>query len=242
MSKFLPYAECYCEENVYKTLEILRDPSTPFDRACAVVISSYGVAKELEKINEWDSAVPYVRFQNSSASVNLMVWDYHVVAAAHSEKTGMWYVIDQDCGLPGCSQKELGEWSSYCVDLQLYIDREVFPEREYTFTQQDRVNLWLQKVRYRVMESDDYLCFLRTDRTHMQVGPSKWQKPPPLWPLIDKCPGWASDEVKKNTTFRLEKLAYSSGANNLVSFINMDNDLIPGVILTRDALKDFFSR
>ena len=89
-----------------------------------------------------------------------LLWDYHVVLLwPNSEQT---YLIDFDTTLPFCTPV-----ADYFQ--QSFLDEEaLYPEFVPLF---------------RVLPAQEYLCNLRSDRSHMKTK-TGWQAPPPSWPAI----------------------------------------------------------
>ncbi|KAL6456957.1 hypothetical protein MHYP_G00339200 [Metynnis hypsauchen] len=81
------YTSCYCEENVWKLCEYIKDQQTcPTDEVYAVFISN-----ERRTIPIWK--------QKSSRGDEPVIWDYHVVLL-HLNKQGQGFIYDLDTTLP----------------------------------------------------------------------------------------------------------------------------------------------
>lgn len=77
------YTSCYCEENVWKLCEYIRDKGTcPLDEVYAIFISN-----ERRMIPIWK--------QKSSRGDQPVIWDYHVILL-HRSKQGQSFIYDLD--------------------------------------------------------------------------------------------------------------------------------------------------
>lgn len=82
------YTSCYCEENVWKLCEYIKDQETcPVDEVYAVFISN-------EK-----RTIPIWKQKASRGGDEPVIWDYHVVLL-HVNKEGPGYIYDLDTVLP----------------------------------------------------------------------------------------------------------------------------------------------
>nr|CAB55374.1 hypothetical protein L1648.12 [Leishmania major] len=240
MAHPLYYAFCYCEENVYKFLEMISAMGDLFDRSCAVFMTSFCCAPCDEALNEWTSVVPYRPCESSELRKDITTWDYHVIALVRATRTGKWYVVDQDSRLSPTWDADLGSLAPHCIDLDKYVAQVLFLDTAVTNTVCSELTELLNRVRYRVIERDDYLSFLRSDRSHMQKEPGVYRTLPPQWPLINGCSTCVRDEVRRRAESALSSLPSTLRANNLVCFINAANTTIPGVIIDRHSFADFF--
>mgnify|MGYP000246129574 CR=1 FL=1 len=88
-----------------------------------------------------------------------VAWDYHVLVLAEAE--GAWTAWDPDCvhgpTLPA------GQWLAG------------------SFPCPERVPAALQP-RFRLVDGDEWVAHLRSDRSHMRDARGGWQRPPPPWP------------------------------------------------------------
>ncbi|XP_018980764.2 protein N-terminal glutamine amidohydrolase isoform X1 [Cyprinus carpio] len=81
------YTSCYCEENIWKLCEHVKDQGTcSLDEVYAVFISN-----ERKMIPIWK--------QKSSRGDQPVIWDYHVILL-HVNKQGQSYIYDLDTTLP----------------------------------------------------------------------------------------------------------------------------------------------
>ncbi|XP_043073065.1 protein N-terminal glutamine amidohydrolase [Puntigrus tetrazona] len=81
------YTSCYCEENVWKLCEYVKDQGTcSLDEVYAVFISN-----ERKTIPIWK--------QKSSRGDQPVIWDYHVILL-HADKQGQSFIYDLDTILP----------------------------------------------------------------------------------------------------------------------------------------------
>ncbi|KAG8441615.1 hypothetical protein GDO86_010704 [Hymenochirus boettgeri] len=82
-----PYTSCYCEENVWKLCEYIKDHSArPLDQFSAVFISN-----ENKMVPLWK--------QKSAKGNEPVIWDYHVVLLHESTGEGN-FIYDLDTVLP----------------------------------------------------------------------------------------------------------------------------------------------
>ncbi|KAG5470292.1 hypothetical protein LSCM4_02987 [Leishmania orientalis] len=240
MTRPLEYAFCYCEENVYKFLETISTMNDIFDRSCAVFMTSFCCRPCDEVLNEWTSVVPYRPYESSELEKDLIVWDYHVIALVRATHAGKWYVVDQDSKLPPTEDAELGSLAPHCIDLHTYVTQVLFLDTATSHSVCSELTELLNRVRYRVVEREDYLSFLRSDRSHMQKAPGVYRAKPPPWPSVSGSSASVGDEVKKRAEAVLSALPSNLRANNLVCFINAANTSIPGVVMDRHSFEDFF--
>lgn len=240
MALFLPYAHCYCEENVYKCLERVRADPDLFDHSFAVFMSSYSVDPSRETLNQWASNVPYRSFKTSDLSADFVIWDYHVVAVVRCKANRQWFVIDRDTSL-SCSQDPvLGSWGQYCVEFEFYCSETLFLERSLAAPLKRRVENLMDAVRYRAVDGETYLCFFRSDRSHMVRSSGEYSQKPPRWPPIQGFPVWASVAEREKVQPLLEALGSSFAQNNLTCLINMANTLTPGIVMNRRFFSSLF--
>jgi len=88
-----------------------------------------------------------------------VAWDYHVLVFAESD--GVWTAWDPDC-----------------------VHGPVLPAARWlavSFPCPERVPAGLQP-RFRLVEGEEYVANLRSDRSHMRDARGGWQRPPPPWP------------------------------------------------------------
>ncbi|KAG5470709.1 hypothetical protein LSCM1_01955 [Leishmania martiniquensis] len=240
MTSHLEYAFCYCEENVYKFLESIYTKSDLFDRSCAVFMTSFSCRPCDEVLNSWTSLVPYRPYESSEFRKDLTVWDYHVIALVRSTHSGKWYVVDQDSKLPPTEDTELGPLAPRCVDLHRYVTQVLFLDAAASGLVCSELTELLNRVRYRVIERDDYLSLLRSDRSHMQKAPGMYRAKPPPWPPVSESSASVGYEAKKRAEAVLSALPPNLRVNNLACFINAASTSIPGVIMDRHSFEEFF--
>ncbi|KAK7198408.1 N-terminal glutamine amidase [Novymonas esmeraldas] len=241
MSHSVDYAWCYCEENVFKLLEAVSSASSFFDRSYAVVMTSFDCPPRDEELNVWTSAVPYRPYKSSQLMEDVTMWDYHVVAVLRSVSTGKWYVVDHDSKLPPVGDAALGWLAPYCIDLDLYVAMVLFLDTSAPAPVSSQLTELLSNVRYRIVEGEDYLSFLRSDRSHMLESPGVFRATPPPWSTIDAPSSSVSCSAAKRAESALQKLPSFLATNNLVCFINISNTLVPGVVVDRHSFRTFFS-
>lgn len=241
------YTKYYCEENIYNLLLVLDcDISTGvgvFDNAFAVLFSTYKTAASQEVANKWVSHVPYRPYKRNDCD-DLLLWDYHVVAVVRSRNTKAWFVIDFDSDLrrlvpPG---EDLQQWTPYCTDLQLYVDKTFFIDRDDRFNHFDNLTRLSDMIRLRIIEYKDYLCFLRTDRSHMLNESGEYNATPPPQPPITSAPSHLPESLIASYAEVEQTLDSPKKKNNLVCFVNMNNTLFPGKIVDRYEFADIFTK
>ncbi|KPI90135.1 putative N-terminal glutamine amidase [Leptomonas seymouri] len=241
MVDLLQYAYCYCEENTYMCLEKVRELPDLFDCSYAIFMSSFVCDPSQEVCNQWTSAVPYRSFKSPDPSIDLVIWDYHVVAVVRFKESGKWFVIDRDSSLPSSKESILGDWCKYCVDLDVYCSNALFPERSLAVPYASRVQLLMDAVRYRIITGDEFLCFFRSDRSHMIDSSGKYLQEPPSWPPIKDFPSWIGPTKREKVQAVLKSLSPFCQHNNITCLINMANTVVPGTVVSRHSLLDFFS-
>ena len=143
----------YCEENVWMFLE------SPGDASSAGIDSARDLFSVL--ISNPHSHVAF-HHQVNSAGLDVLCWDYHVVAL--SRENGRWSVFDFNCDLG--SPLEKNDWLKYSF----------YPEPA------DQIFSPLFKL---VSRSRFLECFV-SDRSHMIGSDGLYSEPPPPWPAIGK--------------------------------------------------------
>jgi protein N-terminal glutamine amidohydrolase len=139
----VPY---YCEENVW---QLCAEPQVEGSPKAALVISN-----TLRQV-----AVAHQRAARDPSLV--VVWDYHVVLAAHAEAGWVIWDVDSTLGLP--------------VPLSLYLRASFgYPEG---FAEP-------HAARFRIIEASRYRATLATDRSHMRAASGQLRAPAPPWPPI----------------------------------------------------------
>lgn len=157
----LPYAACYCEENIYKLCEIIQskcnkssDRSIQTDNVYVVFLSC-AIA---------DDGFPlwYQKASNDKSHDNfgVVVWDYHVILLYDT------LVYDIDSVLP------------YPCSLSEYVTKAIRPEME-PFDAKAMLTS-SHKRRLKVVKLKDYLLYFSSDRSHMLHSRAK----APTWALI----------------------------------------------------------
>ncbi|MCH9681053.1 MAG: hypothetical protein K0V04_06450 [Deltaproteobacteria bacterium] len=140
------YCAYYCEENVWQLCD---DAAVVGSARAAIVIS-----------NPWRKVG--IRCQRAAPTPGEpVVWDYHVILAAHAR--GRWSVWDLDSTLGAP------------VPLSTYLRASFdYPEG---FGEP-------LAARFRVVEAQRYRTMLCTDRRHMRNADGAYLAPPPAWPTI----------------------------------------------------------
>lgn len=224
----LKYTRNYCEENVYHLLEkTIVDSECPFDKALAVWISSNRVASGHESVGQWSSQVPYRPYE-SEGQDDLLIWDYHVIGVFREGQSSQWYVIDLDSKLPRSTVCELKAWQPFCIPLREYVEKSFFFDQCPPF-ESPILSRLLEKVAYRVVCREEYLQYLRSDRSHMQGG--QFSAPPE--PVISGYPSWVTSDQRNACDLVTANLSSSLQLNNIACFINMRNFDFPGRIVNR---------
>ncbi|KAK9454761.1 N-terminal glutamine amidase-domain-containing protein [Dipodascopsis uninucleata] len=194
---YLPYTQFYCEENVYKAIEILSSESNKLapSRYYVVFISSPA------------NAVPLWCQKVSKQSDGFVLWDYHVIIlrstietrGANSSVEDNLYVLDFDTimtanGLESDMVQGRRDLVGNFVKFSLYCSKTLRPSL--------RLEAPYQRV-FRVFTASQYFNWFASDRSHMllsnngmeisetqnQVAIHKassisYIKPPPSWPPI----------------------------------------------------------
>lgn len=143
--RYTPY---YCEENVF---HLCADPRVAGSLRAVLVVSN-----SLRRVG--------VAHQRAAPSPEApIVWDYHVLLAAHDPASSTWaaYDLDTTLGVP--------------VPLDVYLRASfAYPEGfPPPFT-----------ARFRVVAADEYRRTLCSDRSHMLDEHGRHRAPPPPWPPI----------------------------------------------------------
>jgi hypothetical protein len=169
------YTPLFCEENVFRFLQFLRKAPTAFSSTVAGCR-----AWSLFISNPGRSVAMLCQKSSPRGSV---VWDYHVVALVEPDLRGSLeplLVCDSDSSLP------------FPCPLQRYL-KSSFPEAPAP----------RYSPRFRLVEAEDYLRELASDRSHMLDSSGRWLAPPPPWP----APGEGSGRVP-----------------NLMDFVDMEKE------------------
>lgn len=137
-----PYQPYYCEENIWL---LAQSPEVAgAERLVLVISGAAGVAC-------WD--------QKAGQVGEPVLWDYHVVLAAH-EPTG-WRLWDLDGRL------------DYPVTVELWL-RTTFPFPELVPAQ--------FQPRFAPIPAASFVRDFGSDRSHMRDAHGAWLHPPPPWP------------------------------------------------------------
>jgi len=134
-------------------------------------------------------------FQKNALSQEAPVyWDYHVILISHEDGWWVWD-LDTSLGLP--------------VLADTYFHK--------TFLQKN-IDVAHSDVILRLVNAEEYVRMLSSDRAHMRLPSGEWVAPPPAWPMI------------------------LQGRNsNLLDWININHDA-PGKVLTlAEFMHDYFT-
>ena len=148
------YTKCYCEENVWKLCDRLKQNGEHFDRAYAVFISNS------------EQTVPLWCQRASADPENKpVVWDYHVILLLKSSSVGSPAVVfDLDSSL-----------DPFPCPADLYAAK-TFPMEERLLTNYKRS--------FRVVSAAEFLLHFASDRSHMKDSSGNWLMPPPVYDCI----------------------------------------------------------
>ncbi|CAM1302140.1 WDYHV1 (predicted) [Pycnogonum litorale] len=148
------YTNCFCEENVYKLCEYVKETSKELLCYCNVVF----VSNFKQKVPLWKQKAGEV------ANDGLVVWDYHVIMIYYVPSSGkVAQVYDFDSTL------------SFPCQFDLY-SKETFRPRFPLKEQYQR--------KFRIISGNDYLRKFSSDRLHMRNEDGSWVKAPPPYPPI----------------------------------------------------------
>lgn len=154
-----PYQSCYCEENVYKLFEKIRDldgeGNLNLEDFWAVMISND------------DKMIPLWAQKAAREPGLYVLWDYHVIVISKStsESSSSSKVFDLDSVL------------GWGVDFETYWNETMNPEK------MQKVQTKYRR-KFRLIPAHIYLRLLSSDRSHMLDANGKYLKPPPTWPKI----------------------------------------------------------
>jgi protein N-terminal glutamine amidohydrolase len=140
------YCACYCEENVW---HLCTDPRVDGAPRAALVLSN--ATQTIAVACQRAALPPEVP----------VVWDYHVVLAAHGAHGWAIWDLDSTLGLP--------------VPLSVYLRASLGYPQGFDPPYSACV---------RVIEAGRYRDVLATDRSHMRDTSGRWRMPPPPWPAI----------------------------------------------------------
>ncbi|KAK6968576.1 protein N-terminal glutamine amidohydrolase [Biomphalaria glabrata] len=120
------YTACYCEENVWKLCEMVKERCTEYElMKCFCVFISNSAKK-----------VPLWHQKASRNPERLVVWDYHVIFMYYDTDTSLVYDLDTELGFP-CTLKE---YVSACIGDERTLKKQfwrmfrVIPALEYLST------------------------------------------------------------------------------------------------------------
>jgi len=174
----LTYTSCYCEENVWKMCEKVRDrtranggPSSTGDILSRCFVAF--ISNPSKKVPLW--------YQKAGADPanRPVVWDYHVIlifdgrgmtsspSSSPSASSSSW-VYDLDTCLP------------FPTDYRQYFDR--------TFRNDDEMKSTFKRF-FRVIPAEEYLRHFASDRRHMVRPDGSWAMPPPDYPPLVAADG-----------------------------------------------------
>lgn len=202
------YTYCYCEENIYKLLEKLTllqvlekakgeaGIGGQFDKMFAMFLSSFTLSDRAhEKQNEWASVVPLRVSAGDRSDVVCHVggkdcfvtWDYHVVALLRSSADkSVWFVADFDTRHqgrpdPSCLLIPAEEYFARTFSFLDVMNFRPIPTR----MNPKKLASTFQSVRARIVPSETFLTYFRTDRSHMRDKKGNYESAPPTYPAID---------------------------------------------------------
>ncbi|KAK9477026.1 N-terminal glutamine amidase-domain-containing protein [Lipomyces japonicus] len=179
-----PYKSCYCEENIYKSVELLPVEDRP--RSFVVFISSE------------NRSVPLYAQRSSSREDKLALWDYHVILLIKQSGFSQWFVLDHDSTVnqPPENETQAGDFRrTMLVPFQSYA--------QATFKQLpndllDRFSHLVVGRKFRVIRGDQYLRYFASDRSHMvtidkTTNEAVYVSQPPVWTKIQ---GFKSKQLR----------------------------------------------
>lgn len=152
----LPYTKFYCEENVWKLVELISQLEGIDMTKFYVLICSNNLKR-----------TPFFHHKNGKVeNMYLQIWDYHVFVIYKESKEKL-YVYDLDSCLP-----------SFPVTFSQYVQLCLQPHVASQF------NEGMQRM-YRIVKATDYLEKFASDRSHMKESNGNFYSPPPPWPAIE---------------------------------------------------------
>jgi hypothetical protein len=168
----LTYTSCYCEENIWKLCELVRNKSINVDdknETFAVFISST------------EERVPF--WKQKSQPNSICLWDYHVIFIQRPSKSvaGESLVYDLDTTLDFPS-----EFENYMMNSLLftYAMKYIIQAPNAEKIANTYVQL-LENVNFRVVTTEQFYNNFSCDRSHM-INPQtkEYNSPPPVYPCI----------------------------------------------------------
>ncbi|KAK9461693.1 N-terminal glutamine amidase-domain-containing protein [Lipomyces oligophaga] len=198
----MPYAACYCEENIYKAAEIMLQKREPEDSYNYFVVL---MSNQNEKIVFWNQRA-------SKSQDGFIIWDYHVILL-RQEANGSTAVLDFDTSLNTAQESRT---SNICtvdfIPFPEYIGMSLRPEIDLSPGYERR---------FRVVSASNYLEKFASDRSHMIVledGVEKYSACPPNWKPIQARNG----STMNLASFRVMDLGYDDFGQVLTQseFIN----------------------
>ncbi|XP_022657647.1 protein N-terminal glutamine amidohydrolase-like [Varroa jacobsoni] len=150
----LMYTACYCEENIYKLCELIKNKETELLDSCYVAF-----------ISNASQTVPLWRQRaGDQANDGHIIWDYHVIMIYYHEScNGCTYVYDLDTTL------------AFPVPLEEYVWKAFKPQVPLKHGFRRHI---------RCLGARDYLATFASNRQRMRRPDGAWIKPPPPYAPI----------------------------------------------------------
>jgi len=150
------YTKNYCEENVWKLCEHIKEKKSDFlDHVFVIFISNK------------NRTVPLWCQRAQAKDSSPVVWDYHVVLMVKMDKNAQvaakYYIYDLDTYLP------------FPVSLEVYF-KETFKPQVFLKSEFNQM--------LKVVSAIDYLLVFASDRSHMKKANGLWIANPPTYSCI----------------------------------------------------------
>ncbi|XP_018494381.1 protein N-terminal glutamine amidohydrolase [Galendromus occidentalis] len=150
----LIYTSCYCEENVYKLCEYVKNNEPELLSSCFVTFIS----------NKYQSIPLWRQTAGDKNNDGFVVWDYHVILVYYHESCqGKSYVYDLDSTMDFPADLEEYVWKTFKPDVPLK-------------------HCYVRHLR--CLGGRDYLATFASNRQRMKRPDGSWIKPPPSYPPI----------------------------------------------------------
>ncbi|KAF3938487.1 hypothetical protein ABW19_dt0205249 [Dactylella cylindrospora] len=188
----LPYAACYCEENIYKIVE-LHIPPASLKHSTVLFLSNPA------------KAIPVFSQKLQTVAILPVIWDYHVILVYHPGRT-LEDLLQAGSGL--ASDRNEGQSQGIRSGTYVYDFDSTIPEFPCSFTSyfsqtfsppsqelfespSDRLYMLeaLDQDRFkrffRLVPAELYLQHFSSSREHMKDHLGNWNKPLPEWEIIN---------------------------------------------------------
>mmetsp|Transcript_41853 Transcript_41853/g.95102 ORF Transcript_41853/g.95102 Transcript_41853/m.95102 type:complete len:260 (-) Transcript_41853:59-838(-) len=213
------YTACYCEENVWRLCEDLLGhrqraglcPSVAPSGLVRGSLKAVFISNAQQRVPLWHQRAGGER--EVLGAPGFVLWDYHVVALLQAAGGGC-HILDLDTTL-----------GPFPLPFADYVRQALRPDIIASFEAEGRCRELPERC-FRVVDAEDYLQSLFSDRSHMRRPDGSWAAPPPTEPPILQ---------------RREGCEDGAGSNLFSQFVAMEPGSGMGEVLTEAAFLRRFS-